>query len=165
MPSRKSYKNNYNRKSKGRTRKNVARGFGSLRLAPLRQTKSKTKSSVSVRGKPRLRPLGQSATSTRKRVKINTPENEIYEFSLGSSEKEWKQNTPIRGIPKCNKPKSPDDFPCKKKRTIFKNQREYNKYLDLLEERNETTGYKSRSEHYDDIETMLMYQGSDLLRK
>jgi hypothetical protein len=154
-------KKRISKKRRNFTKKNLARGPGSLRLPPIRNTSIGSKKL----GKHSIRELRQSAQSTRKRVKINTPKNQIYEFSLGSSEKEWKQNSPIRGIPKCNNPQYPEDFPCKKKRTVFKNKKQYDKYLDLLEARNESTGYKSRSEHYDDIETMLMYNGSDLLRK
>ena len=42
---------------------------------------------------------------------------------------------------------------------------DYEKYLDSKESRNESTDYKSKSQHYDDIEAMLMWQGSDLRRK
>lgn len=100
-----------------------------------------------------------------KRVKINTPENIIREYSLGSSEREWKQRTPTEGIHNCKKyPKKTSDFPCRKKNTIFRNKKEYEDYKELKSERNKSVGYKSKSEHYDDIETMLMSQGYNLLR-
>ena len=148
------------RTNKKRTRKNVARGYS---LAPLSSTK-RSASSRRIR-EVELRPLRPPSNSTRRRVHINTPENDIHEYSLGSSEKEFKRGSPLRGIPQCKKPKYPHDFPCKKKRTVFKNKREYDNYRELVTSKNESTGYKSRSEHYDDIETMLMYNGSDLLRK
>ena len=158
----KSKTNNKKNKSRKGIRKNVARGpnSGSVRLPII--SKRYTSSATKSRGMSHLRVLGQS---TRKRVKINTPENEIYEFSLGSSEKDWKKISPIRGIPNCKHPIYPEDFPCKKKITVFKNKKEYDRYLDMLESRNESTGYKSRSDHYDDIESILMYKGSDLVRK
>ena len=106
-----------------------------------------------------------SSRITRKRVQINTPENEVLEYTLGSSELEWKKLSPIRGIPKCKHPKDEYDFPCKMKRTIFKNKKSYDKYMKLKSQRNESTGYKSRSEHYDDVESALMTEGYTLLRK
>lgn len=121
----------------------------------------------------KLPPIGSSVRKTnksnrvsvKKRVKINTPENELYEYSLGSSEREWKKNERIRDIPKCKKPKFKRDFPCKIKRTIFNNFDDYLDYLQLKQDKNYSTGYKSKEEHYDDIEAMLMWKGSDLFRK
>lgn len=156
--SKKSYKNH--------TRKNVARGQYSRRLSPLRKSNVTAPSAMSkTRGKSRLRTLGQSTRSVRPRVQINTPENLILEYTLGSSEKEMKQKTPIKGIQNCKNPTEEDDFPCKMKRTVFKNKKDYDKFKRLKKERNVSTGYKSRGEHYDEIEQMLMTQGYDLLRK
>lgn len=152
-------KSRKNRKS----RKNTGRGRN-VSLPPLRNT-TRTASSRNIRSIRQLKEVSQSARSTRKNVRINTPENIIQEYSLGSSEKDYKRASPIRGIPTCKNPKRASDFPCKKKRTVFRTKKQYEAYKDLLESRNESTGYKSRSEHYDDIESMLMYQGSDLLRK
>jgi hypothetical protein len=148
------------RTNKRKTKKNLARGFS---LAPLRSTK-RSASSRPIR-ELELRPLRPPSNSTRRRVQINTPENVIREYSLDSSEKEFKRATPLRGIPQCKNPKYPHDFPCKKKRTIFKNKKAYDKYRELAISRNVSTDYKSRSEHYDDVELMLTNQGSDLLRK
>jgi hypothetical protein len=148
------------KQNKRKSRKNLARGFS---LAPLRSTK-RSASSRPIRSLE-LRPLRPPSNSTRRRVQINTPENVIQEYSLGSSEKEFKRATPLRGIPQCKNPKYPHDFPCKKKRTIFKNKKAYDKYRELAISRNVSTDYKSRSEHYDDVELMLTNQGYDLLRK
>jgi len=139
-------------------RKNVARG------GPLRSY-SGTRSGVGSKSISRLRKTAQSAKSTRRRVKIYTPENEILEYTLGSSEKEMKQKSPIRGIPICKNPKYEEDFPCKMKRTVFKNKKDYDRFKRLKTERNESTGYKSRGEHYDEIDELLMSQGYTLLRK
>lgn len=125
----------------------------SRRLVPLRSSsRNNGRRAASVRRRP-------------KKVQINTSENEIMEYTLGSSEREWKQATPIKGVPKCKSRPSVYDFPCKKKRTVFNNLRDYEGYLVSKESRNESTGYKSKSQHYDDIEAMLMWQGSDLRRK
>jgi len=125
----------------------------SRRLAPLRvSSRNNGRRTTSIKRRP-------------KNVQINTPENDIMEYTLGSSEREWKQATPIKGVPKCKPRPSVYDFPCKKKKTVFNNLREYEKYLDLKEQRNESTEYKGRKEHYNDIEAMLMWQGSDLIRK
>ncbi len=100
-----------------------------------------------------------------KEVRINTPENELFEFYLASSEKEWKQADKIKGIQKCVKhPKYRSDFPCKLKRTIFNNKKEYEDYEDMKDMRNESTGYKNRTSHYDDIDSILMLQGDELYR-
>lgn len=158
------------KRSKKYTRKNVARGQGSRRLNPLRvpttaRSKDSAHSSSRVRTTAQISRSVRSPRSVRRRVRINTPENEILEFTLGSSELEWKKKSPIRGIPICKNPTEEDDFPCKMKRTIFKNKKDYDKYKKLKMERNESTGYKSKSEHYDDIETLLMTEGYNLLRK
>ena len=167
------------KKTKKHTRKNLARGPLSSQRRSLRG-KSSTRSEVRSHSRSRLRTMTQSVRSprsstsarsvksprtTRRRVQINTPENQILEYTLGSSELEWKKKSPIRGIPTCRNPTEEDDFPCKMKRTIFKNKKDYDKFKKLKSQRNESTGYKSRSEHYDDIETLLMTEGYNLLRK
>jgi len=107
----------------------------------------------------------KNKNTTRKRVKINTPENELYEFTLGTSELEWKREKPFKDVKKCKaNPYLKADFPCKRKRTIFNSKKEYDDYEDLKYEKNKQTGYKRKSEHYDDIETLLMLRGSDLIR-
>jgi hypothetical protein len=103
---------------------------------------------------------------SRRHVIINTPENEVLEYTLGTSEKEWKQDSINRRIPKCKNPKRQSDFPCRYKRTIFKTKTAYNNWQDLKYHRNISTGYKSRSEHYDDIDFTLLSRGEEsLLRK
>ena len=100
-----------------------------------------------------------------KEVRINTPENELFEYYLASSEKDWKQADKMKGVQKCVKhPKNRSDFPCKLKRTIFNNKKEYDDYEDMKDMRNESTGYKTRMSHYDDIDSILMLQGDELYR-
>lgn len=169
-------------KHKRKTRKNVARGKiartssttsrprnTSLsqseqyprRLSPI--TRQRATSPVQTRSN--LRTPGQSARSTRRRVQINTPENQVLMYSLGSSELEWKQASPMRGIPNCRNPREESDFPCKMKHTVFRNKSDFDRYKRLKRERNESTGYKSREQHYDEISSMLTSEGSNLLRK
>ena len=100
-----------------------------------------------------------------KEVRINTPENELFEYYLASSEKDWKQKEKFHGIQKCTKhPKKRSDFPCKMKRTVFYTKKEYEDYEDMKDMRNESTGYKSRASHYDDIDTILQLKGDELYR-
>jgi hypothetical protein len=145
-------------KTRKNYKKNTARGPAksrplgkSLRLPPIKMSSRIESTTVPQR--------------TQKRVQINTPENELYEYSLGTSEREWKKNKRIKGIPKCRNPPFRSEFPCKLKQTIFSNLRDYEQYLQLKEDKNYSTGYKSKQQHYDDIESMLMWKGSDFLRK
>ena len=100
-----------------------------------------------------------------KEVRINTPENEIYEYYLASSEKDWKLADKVKGIQKCGKhPHKRSDFPCKMKRTIFNNKKEFEDYEMMKDMRNESTNFKSKREHYDDIDTILQLKGDELYR-
>jgi hypothetical protein len=163
--SRKTKKRSSAKKNKRKSRKNIGRGYS---LAPLKST-NRTPSSTRIRSITQLRRQlsnGRSVSNTtRKRVQINTPENIVQEYSLGSSEKRYKKNRRITGITKCVNPTNEDDFPCKLKNTVFRTKKDYDKFKIMKRERNESTGYKSRSEHYDDIESILTSQGSELLRK
>ena len=95
-------------------KRNVAKG----RTQSLREAVAKSRSS-SVR---RLRSQGFRPTKTYKHsksssspnkfetlgvkeVRINTPENQIYEYYLASSEKDWKLPEKVKGIQKCKKQK------------------------------------------------------------
>ncbi len=100
-----------------------------------------------------------------KEVRINSPENEIYEYYLASSEKDWKLAEKVKGIQKCGKhPHKRSDFPCKMKRTVFNNKKEYEDYEMMKDMRNESTNFKTKREHYDDIDTILQLQGDELYR-
>lgn len=150
--------------AKNKKRRNVAKG----RTLSLREKMSRSKSTG-----PRLRSQTQSqinrsrsrSSKPQKEFRIVTPENEIYEYYLASSEKEWKQNDKIKGVQKCIKnPHKKSDFPCKMKNTIFNNKKEYDDYEFMRDIRNESTNFKTRKTHYDDIDTVLMFQGSELYR-
>ena len=102
----------------------------------------------------------KNITKKPKQVKLNTPENIVKEYTLGTSEREYKLNNPQIIIPTCAL-KNPK-FPCKKNQTVFNNEQEYNEYLDLRKIKNVSTGYKSRRKHYDEINSALNSQGSQL---
>lgn len=140
------------------------------------QTKSLRSNSKSIKNKSesfqnksksmRSQPARNITSKSKRQVLINTPENVVIEYTLGTSEKEWKKNSLSRRIPKCKNPKRSRDFPCRYKRTIFKTKKQYNNWQNLKYDRNESTGYKSRSEHYDDVDFTLLSRGEEsLLRK
>jgi len=154
-------------------RRNVAKG----RTASLRERFANNRTS-SVR---KLRSQGFKKTSTYKKssssspnryesiapkeVRINTPENQIYEYYLASSEENWKHAEKDKSIPICKKkPHKRHHFPCRRKNTVFNSKKEYEDYEFMKDIRNESTNFKSRKTHYDDIDSMLMLQGDELYR-
>jgi hypothetical protein len=145
--------------AKNKKRTNIAKGH----TLSLREKMSRSKSTG-----PRLRSQTQRSlrsSKPQKEFRIVTPENEIYEYYLASSEKEWKQTDKIKGIQKCIKhPHKKSDFPCKMKNTIFNTKKEYDDYEFMRETRNESTNFKTRKTHYDDIDIDLIFQGSELYR-
>ena len=144
--------------AKNKKRTNIAKG----RTLSLREKMSRSNSVVS---RLRSRVQSQRSSKPQKEFRIVTPENEIYEYYIASSEKEWKQNDKIKGIQKCIKNlHKKSDFPCKMKNTIFNNKKEYDDYEYMRDTRNESTNFKTRKGHYDDIDTVLMFQGSELYR-
>lgn len=97
-----------------------------------------------------------------KKVKINTPENMIKEYTLNTSEIKYKADKIRNKIPKCGN--NNNIFPCKKHNTIFYIQDEFDEYIQLKNIRNQITQNKSRKQHYNDISNVLNSQGSQLLR-
>lgn len=95
----------------------------------------------------------------KKEVRIVTPENEIYEYYLSPREEKMKKKDKINGIKKCiARPHKEEDFPCKMKRTVFLNKEDFEDYNEMKYLKNSSTGFKSRSQHYDDIDEMLDQQ-------
>jgi hypothetical protein len=140
----------------------------SVRLKPFRSKSVSIRSHLkSTRRQSTRSPSKSNRSLSRSRhIQFNTPENKILEYSLGESEKEWKQKSIDSDIPKCKKPKRSSDFPCRQKNTIFQTKKQYDSWQDLKHDRNASTGYKSRSEHYDDIDSILLSRGDEaLLRK
>ena len=48
--------------------------------------------------------------------------------------------------------------------TVFNNKKEFEDYEMMKDLRNESTNFKSRREHYDDIDTILQLRGDELYR-
>ena len=162
-----------------RKRTHKKKGVAKGRTASLRERYSKSNSNASsVR---RLRSQGFRKTKTYKKssssspnryeeiapkeVRINTPENEIYEYYLASSEEDWKRPQKDKSIPICKKkPHKKSHFPCRRKNTVFNSKKDYEEYEFMKDMRNESTNFKSRKTHYDDIDSMLMLQGDELYR-
>lgn len=164
-------------KHRKKTRKNLGKGQV--------QTRLRSSSSRSARVFRSLNPISQRETiftfstprktfsrspsksmrKTRKQVVINTPENRIIEFILESPEFEMGNSNSIKRLSTCKNPTKETDFPCKIKKTIFRNKDEYDEYLKLKRERNSVTSYKSRRRHYSDIESILRNEGINLIRR
>jgi hypothetical protein len=92
----------------------------------------------------------------KKKVKFNSPQNKTHKYSVTSEEKKSKLVDKNKSIKKCKTvPQDKSDFPCRFRNTIFNDENEYNEYIELLKERNRMTNYKSRAEHYNNIDVML----------
>jgi hypothetical protein len=142
------------------------RSKSSSKPKSIRSLRRELKSTKSMRSPSKKSVRSRSNRTPSRHIQFNTPENQLLEYSLGSTEREWKQGSIDKSIPKCKKPKSVKDFPCRQKNTIFKTLKSYNKWQDLKSERNISTDYKSRREHYDDIDSILLTRGDEaLLRK
>jgi hypothetical protein len=93
----------------------------------------------------------------KKKVKFNSPQNKTHKYSVTSEEK--KSKIVDKNIKKCKTvPQDKSDFPCRFRNTIFNDENDYNEYIELLKERNKTTNYKSKAEHYNNIDAMLKQQ-------
>ena len=167
-----------------RKRTHKKKGVAKGRTASLRErfSKSNSNSNSNASSVRRLRSQGFRKTKTYrksssssspnryeeiapKEVRINTPENEIYEYYLASSEKDWKLPQKDKSIPICKKkPHKKSHFPCRRKNTVFNSKKDYEEYEFMKDMRNESTNFKSRKTHYDDIDSMLMLQGDELYR-
>lgn len=157
-----------NQIGKGPLTRSQSKSVRTLRSKSLVKPKSikSLRSQLKSQAKSKLNSNRSRSRTPSRHIQFNTPENQFLEYSLGSTEREWKQGSIDKSIPKCKKPKTKRDFPCRQKRTIFKTLKSYNKWQDLKSERNVSTDYKSRREHYDDIDSMLVSMGDEaLLRK
>ncbi len=93
----------------------------------------------------------------KKKVKFNSPQNKTHKYSVTSEEK--KSKIVDKNIKKCKTvPQDKSDFPCRFRNTIFNDENDYNEYIELLKERNKTTNYKSKAEHYKNNDAMLKQQ-------
>lgn len=77
-------------------------------------------------------------------IRINLKKNSIKEFEKDSP---IKEDNNLHNYPDCY---DIDSYPCKYEDTIFNTNEEYNEYIKMKKDRNISTGFKSRSKHYDD---------------
>ena len=141
-------------------KRNVAKG----RTQTLREQVAKSRSmAANLRSQVQEQRSSTRRSSSKpiikKEVRIVTPENEIYEYYLSPREEKMKKKDKINGIKKCiPRPHKEEDFPCKMKRTVFLNKEDFEDYNEMKYLKNSSTGFKSRSQHYDDIDEMLDQQ-------
>jgi hypothetical protein len=96
----------------------------------------------------------------KKRVRINSPRNEIRSYSLGSDEKKWKQGSPSKRGEKCGK----GIYPCMYRGVVFENREEWNDYASNLLSRNSSTGYRPVSSHRKSTMSALSKKGKSAKR-
>jgi len=102
----------------------------------------------------------KSDTSTRKNIRpirIDESLNTLVEFESEEPEEleegEIDESKIDLSIPECSRP--PSFFPCRKKNGTFDNMDEYLEYIDDLDYRNESTNYKPKRLHYNQIRREL----------
>jgi len=98
---------------------------------------------------------------TRKRVRINSPLNQLHAYSLSSTEKANKRH--IARYKACPKYPEEDDFPCSKAYTVFENMREYEQHKDDFGLRDHSKRASVRS-HYSQMKGKFALEGK-LARK
>lgn len=147
--SRKSRKN----KSKSRTKKNVARGFGS-------DSSSSSRKKTSSLSRKRTILKNNGTRKLEKRVRINSPRNETRVYSLESDEKTWKRGSPSKRGEKCGQGK----YPCVYRGVIFENREEWNEYAENTISRNASTGYIPVSSYRKSIISSLSKKGKSAKR-
>jgi len=148
------------RKRHNKKRHNKSKGRGrvtNLRVTIFNATNRRPSQGKpqSLRSKMRSRMRETLITGRTRRIRFDSPKNEVREYTLDSSEKEYKQKSPTMKRRMKHMADCPEEFPCKYKRTIFETEKEWKKYEKLKEKRNESTGHKSRSRHYSDISDYL----------
>jgi hypothetical protein len=98
---------------------------------------------------------------TRKRVRINSPLNQVHAYSLSPTEKANKRHT--ARYKACPKYPEEDDFPCSKAYTVFENMHEYEQHKDDFELRDHSKRASIRS-HYSQMKGKFALEGK-LARK
>jgi hypothetical protein len=98
---------------------------------------------------------------TRKRVRINSPLNQVHAYSLSSTEKANKKYASRYRA--CPKYPEADDFPCSKAYTVFENMHEYEQHKDDFGLRDNSKRASVRS-HYSQMRERFATEGK-LARK
>ena len=84
-------------------------------------------------------------------IRLNLQKNKTHTYHLSSDEKREKRSKNL-DINECTN-SSDNNYPCKYNDTVFYSEDEYNEYKQMKQERNISTGHKSRSIHYKEIES------------
>lgn len=114
---------------------------------------SSRRTSSASRRKSALRKNG--TRKIKKRVRINSPKNEIMLYDLDITEKKWKMGSPEKsGIP-CGS----GIFPCTYRGVTFDTVDEWNEYMENMISRNESTGHRSISSHRRSVMSSLARKG------
>lgn len=100
-------------------------------------------------------------SKTRKRVRIQSPLNQLRLYSLSSTEKANKRHTSRYRA--CPKYPEEDDFPCSKAYTVFENMHEYEQHKDDFGLRGNSKKTSVRS-HYSQMRDRFATEGK-LARK
>jgi len=108
-------------------------------------------------------PVSSAKNKSRKNVRINSNDNEIFEIDIDSYEKSQKRFPREISIPTCKKRTL--KFPCRKKNTVFIDRKDYDRYLELKSHKNNSIGSLSKSDHYYKIRRELESQGISLKSK
>ncbi len=115
---------------------------GSSSGSKTRKSSSASKKSSSASKRRSI--LKRSATrKASKRVRINSPQNQIREYSLGSDEKTWKKGSPSKRGPACGS----GIFPCVYRGAVFENSADWNDHIENSRTRNASTGFRPIRSH------------------
>ena len=98
----------------------------------------------------------------KKKLRIYSPLNKTRRYILDTPEKNYKKTTPVIGMNRCVFSPGKLKFPCVYQKTVFENYAELESYLKMKKERNESTGYKTKREHYAETAKSLKSLGMRL---
>jgi len=126
----------------------------SPRSSSRRSSKSSSKSSST-------RSSSSKKAKTRKRVRINSPLNQVRAYTLSSTEKANKRHT--HRYKACPKYPEEDDFPCSKAYAVFENMKDYEQHKDDFGLRDHSKRQSIRS-HYSQMRGKFALEGK-LARK
>jgi hypothetical protein len=103
--------------------------------------------------------LKKNTTNNEKKkqlIRLHLQKNKTKSYSLDSEEKSHKRYS-SPDLPICD---DNNIYPCKYQNTVFYNSDEYEEYMELKKKRNVSTGYKSRTSHYSEMNEYLKKTGS-----
>jgi len=121
---------------------------------PRPKSSSKRSSKSSLKSSP----SSSKKAKTRKRVRIQSPLNQVRLYSLSSTEKANKRHTSRYRA--CPKYPEEDDFPCSKAYTVFENMHEYEQHKDDFGLRGNSKKTSVRS-HYSQMRDRFATEGKN----